>query len=211
MAGSLIGVGCHRCPPRERTSGPYRRYEPDPVVGQPFVIDGELSRRIATVERRIQSIDESSAELLSSVARFLLRSEAIASSRIEGVTPSAEQVALAELGQTEEVQGLSAQAQLVANNLTVVQDASGRLARADAITVDDLEGLHRAPLADEPRLHGTRTRQNWIGGAQYHPLDADFVPPAPEAVPALVDDLLDYLAGAADSPLVQDAIAHAQF
>lgn len=196
---------------RERRSGAFRWYEPDALVGQAILVDGALSRRIALVERRVRSLDGPGAHLLSSVARFLLRSEAIASSRIEGVAPSAKQVALAELGRTEQVEGLSAQARLVANNLTVVQDATGRLAEADVVTIDDVEGLHRALLTDEPHLHGVRTRQNWIGGAEHHPLDADFVSPAPAQVPLLISDLLEYLSGAADSPLVQAAIVHAQF
>lgn len=198
-------------PRRERRSGEFRWYAPDPIVGSARVIPGDLARRIAQVERRIRSLDGPGADVLSSVARFLLRSEAIASSHIEGVVPSAKQVALAELGTTEQVQGLSAQAKLVANNLTVVQDAAGRLAEADSISPADLELLHAALLAEEPRLHGIRTRQNWIGGAEHHPLDADFVPPAAEHVPQLIDDLLDYATGAADSPLVQAAIVHAQF
>lgn len=45
------------------------------------------------------------AESLAGVSRFLLRSEAIAGSRIEGIVPSAQQVALAELGQSETVRG----------------------------------------------------------------------------------------------------------
>lgn len=198
-------------PRRERRSGEFWWYAPDPVVGQPFVVTAEQSRRIAAVERRIRSLDGPGADLSSSVSRFLLRSEAIASSRIEGVAPSAKQVALAELGRTEQLQGLSDQARLVANNLTAVQEAAGRLAEADEVTVDDLEGLHRALLSEEPHLHGIRIRQNWIGGADHHPIDADFVPPAAHEVLPLITDLLDYLTGAADSPLVQAAIVHAQF
>lgn len=198
-------------PRRERRSGEYRWYEPDLVVGHRRLVDGDLARRIAQVERRVRSLDGPGADVLSSVARFLLRSEAIASSHIEGVAPSAKQVALAELATIEQVQGVGAQARLVANNLTVVQEAAGRLAEVDTITVDDLEGLHSALLADEPRLHGIRTRQNWIGGADHHPWDADFVPPAPAQVPGLVADLLDYTTGAADSPLIQAAVVHAQF
>lgn len=198
-------------PRRERRSGSYRWYEPDRVVGRPLAISAELSLRIALVERRLRGLDGPGADLLSSVSRFLLRSEAIASSRIEGVSPSAKQVALAELGTTEEVQGLSAQAKLVANNLTVVQEAAGLLAERHSVTAEDVVRLHSALLAAEPQLHGIRTRQNWIGGANHHPLDADFVPPAAHLVPGLLDDLLVYLTGAADSPLVQAAIVHAQF
>lgn len=145
------------------------------------------------------------------MSRFLLRSEAIASSRIEGITPSPKQIAFAELGQHEEVRGLSESAQLVANTMTVVRDAATHLQRAEAVTVEHVVGLHRALLPDEPRHHGLRTVQNWIGGSHWHPLDADFVPPTPDAVTSLMTDLTAYLNGAAHSPIVQAALVHAQF
>lgn len=198
-------------PRSERRSGTYRWFEPDRVVARPLVIPAPLAQRIAEVERSLHSLDGPGADLLTSVSRFLLRSEAIASSRIEGVAPSAKQVALAELSHLEEVRGLSDQARLVANNLTVVQEASSRLAETETVEVGDIEQLQAALLTDEPGMHGIRTRQNWIGGANFHPLDADFVPPAPHLVRELMDDLLSYLNGAADSPLVQAAIVHAQF
>jgi Fic family protein len=53
--------------------------------------------------------------------------------------------------------------------------------------------------------------QNWIGGSDYTPIDALFVPPPPELVAELMDDLLAF-AGRTDLPiLAQAAIAHAQF
>lgn len=213
----------------ESRSGRYAWYEPDTLVGQAIAIGGDLARRIGAVERRIRALEGPGAHELMSVSRFLLRSEAIASSRIEGVAPSARQVALAELSlfppqrdghhqagprgeqSTARVPGLSTQARLVANNLTVVREAAGRLADSADVTAEDLADLHRALLPDEPHLHGFRTGQNWIGGATHHPLGADFVPPAPDEVLRLVADLLVYLSGAADSPLVQAAIVHAQF
>jgi len=151
------------------------------------------------------------AGYLAAVGRFLLRSEAIASSRIEGIAPSAQQVALAELGLHESVRGISAQATLVANNMTVVRAATKRLVAVDEVTVEDIESLHEALLPDEPRHHGLRQVQNWIGGSTWHPLDAAFVPPPPEQVPDLTRDLVDYLNGAAHGPLVQAAVVHAQF
>jgi Fic family protein len=70
--------------------------------------------------------------------------------------------------------------------------------------------LHRALLPDHPQ-QGLRDRQNWIGGSDWHPLDADFVPPPPEAVPGLMADLAAYLSGAVHAPLLQAALVHAQF
>lgn len=198
-------------PRRDRRSGSYRRYLPDPLDGWPVVVDGELSLHVAAVERQVRGLNGPGAEALAGVARFLLRSEAIASSRIEGLAPSPQQVALAELGRSESVLGVSQQAQLVANNMTVVRDATTALVEADEVTVDHVVDLQRALLPDEPRHHGLRDVQNWIGGSDWHPIDADFAPPDPERVPALMADLMHYLNGAAHSPVVQAALVHAQF
>lgn len=205
---SALGSGVRR---KDRRSGAYRSYVPDPLEERAVSLSSELSRRIAEAEAAVRRIDGSGGELLASVSRFLLRSEAIASSRIEGVAPSPRQVALAELGQTEHVRGVSEQAQLVANNLTIVRDASTKLVDVGAVTVADIEELHRALLPEQPQLHGVREVQNWIGGSDYHPIDADFVPPAPEHVHGLMADLVACINGAAYSPLVHAALVHAQF
>lgn len=198
-------------PRRAQRAGSYRRYVPDPVDGATLAVDGDLSRRVTRVERDLRALDGSDADGLSGIARFLLRSEAIASSRIEGIAPSPQQVALAELGQSESVRGVSEQAQLVANNMTVVRRSTTELVDTDLITVDGIVDLHASLLPDQPRHHGLRDVQNWIGGSDWNPIDADFVPPAPERVPELMADLVDYLNGAAHAPLIQAAVVHAQF
>ena len=149
---------------------------------------------------------------LEGLARFLLRSEAVASSRIEGLSVSPQQLAIAELAQVEDVTGHSftENARLVANNITLLRDATSTVASAPAVTVDGLDALHRA-LLDDAELHGSRTAQNWVGGSEWHPLDAEFVPPPPELVPDLMADLATYCSGATHSPLVQAGLAHAQF
>jgi Fic family protein len=52
---------------------------------------------------------------------------------------------------------------------------------------------------------------NWIGGNDYNPCGADFVPPPPEYVDALLSDLCDAINNASLPPLVQAALVHAQF
>ena len=53
--------------------------------------------------------------------------------------------------------------------------------------------------------------QTGIGGSDHSPRDALHVPPAPERVPALMHDLIDYLNRDDVPVMVQAAIAHAQF
>lgn len=199
-------------PRRERRGGTFHTYVPDPLVGAAFVADDSLDDLLAQAERAVRALEDGhGADDLSGIARFLLRSEAIASSRIEGIVPTARQVAFAELAEHEPIKTFGDQARLVARNMTVVREATTALAEPAPVTADALVELHRALLADEPRHHGIRTVQNWIGGASWHPIDAEFVPPEPTCVPALLDDLAKYVSGAAHGPIVQAALAHAQF
>lgn len=194
---------------RDRRSGEYRAYVPDPLVGAALVLSPGTEALAARAEARVRALG--ALPDMAGIARFLLRSEAIASSRIEGVAPSAHRVALAELAQQEKVRGLSEQARAVARNVTLVRTAVEKLSGARPVTADRLLALHRSLLPDSPEHHGIRSTQNWVGGSSYHPLDADFVPPPPELVPDLVADLLTYLNGATHAPLIQAALVHAQF
>ena len=171
----------------------------------------ELSTKAAEAEEAVREVSQGRyAADLEGMARFLLRSEAIASSLIEGIAPSPQQVALAELAQEEDVRGFSEQAKLVANNITVLRRASRELVDAHRIGVGDIVGLHSALLPDEQH-QGLRTVQNWIGGSNWHPLEADFVPPPPRDVIPLMSDLAEYMNGSLHAPLVQAALVHAQF
>lgn len=193
--------------------GSYLAYLPDSLLTRPVVMSPELAAHAADVEAAVRGLTLTpEARSLEGLARFLLRSEAIASSRIEGLQVSAQQVALAELAQTEGVatRSFTRNAQLVANNITTVRKAASDLAAAAAVTVADVDELHRALLPDEQH-HGQRTVQNWIGGSDWHPLDAEFVPPPPDRVAALMTDLVRYANGGTHAPLVQAALVHAQF
>lgn len=193
--------------------GRYRCYLPDPLANRPLIIDAALARRAHEVEmivRRLATAPHSRS--LEGLARFMLRSEAIASSKIEGLRVSPQQVALAELATTEDSvkSGFTTNAALVANNITALRQAATELAHADVIDVAAVNRLHRALLPEE-KHQGLRTVQNWIGGNDWNPTDAEFVPPPQEQVPALMADLCDYLGGGVHAPLVQAAMVHAQF
>lgn len=196
-----------------RQGGRYEAYLPDLLNERPLALANELAAHAADVEatvRNLASNPESGS--IEGLARFLLRSEAIASSRIEGMQVSPQQVALAELAQSEHLTkaGFSHTAQLVANNITIVGKAATDLATSPVVTVAGVDELHRALLPEE-RHHGLRRVQNWIGGNDWNPIDAEFVPPPPAHVKTLMDDLVSYMGGGGHAPLVQAALAHAQF
>jgi Fic family protein len=196
-----------------RRGGTFQTYLPDLLATRPVVLDAAVTARAAEVEATVRELTAGpQMRVLEGLSRFMLRSEAIASSRIEGMQASPQQIALAELAQTDvpQAKGFTRNARFVANNITALRKAATELAEASSITIDGIDELHRSLLPDE-RHHGLRTVQNWIGGSDWHPIDADFVPPPPERVPDLMADLVGYLNGGLHAPLVQAALAHAQF
>lgn len=197
-------------PSRDRKQGAYRRYSPDRMTDLILPTSATLSHLSAEAEAAILSLHDETGDLRR-LGRLLVRSEAIASSRIEGIAPSPRNVALAELHHKEALVGVTQDAAHVADNLIAVQQAISTLTETARLTPADIETVHASLLPNEPRHHGLRTVQNWIGGSNYHPLDADFVPPAPDMVPALMEDLATYMRGALHAPIIQAALAHAQF
>lgn len=197
-------------PKRARRGGSYQAYVPELLTAE-LKPTPEIIQTAARVERKLLNLNQSTNVIgLEAIARFLLRSEAISSSKIEGIAPSADKVALAELAQTEAVVGFGRNAELVANNVTMLRKAQVELSTKDSITVADLCSLQES-LLDSPKLSGIRTTQNWIGGSNYHPIDAEFVPPPANLVPELMADLCEYTSGAFHGPLIQAALVHAQF
>ncbi|MFG1704496.1 Fic family protein [Nonomuraea sp. M3C6] len=186
---------------------------PDHLVGGTLVIAPDVAQEAAKAEGLVRRLTSHSASHgVDGLARFLLRSEAIASSRIEGLQTSPQQVALAELAVHDPgvSRGFTATAALVANNVKALRQAVTELVAVESVSVADVVALHTALLPEE-RHHGLREVQNWVGGGNWHPLDAEFVPPPPGHVQPLMDDLVSYINMAEHSPLIQATLAHAQF
>lgn len=80
-----------------RSSGPYRAYIPQKLCeGVPIAAD--VAKRAGRLERRINAAFPTKiASGLESIARLLVRREAVASSKIEGLQTSAKKLAQAEL------------------------------------------------------------------------------------------------------------------
>ncbi|MEU7912518.1 Fic family protein [Microbispora bryophytorum] len=198
---------------RDRRGGVYRPYLPDRLVGRLLVVSPDIAREVSVVEGMVRRlVAHPAGDGIDGLARFLLRSEAIASSRIEGLQASPQQVALAELSGYDDgvSKGFTATARLVANNVTALRQAVTDLVAAESVSTSDIVALHQVLLPEE-RHHGLRQVQNWVGGGDRHPLEAEFVPPPPEHVPSLMDDLATYLNGAEHAALIQAALVHAQF
>lgn len=200
-------------PRRDKQGGEYRAFVPDLLSGSAWVIPPALAKQAAEVEREILALSRNDASgQLEPIARLLMRSEAISSSRIEGIAPQVDKVVLAELAQDEDVRGFKESAEAVARNLKVLRSIEESFTNEPTITVELLERFQSELLGDNPSIpRGLREMQNWIGGSNRTPIGADFIPPPPGQVRELVEDLCAYLDSAHHGALIQAAIAHVQF
>lgn len=201
---------------RERRSGEYEYYVPTPLADLSAVLEADVVGDVARAERAIAELNAGVAALHSSegIARLLLRAEAVSSSHIEGLTIGTRRLLRAEanLGGGE-FRGDAAAAEVV-GNIHAMQDALDTALGDGPVTVDTILGIHRTLLADTriADLGGVvRDRQNWVGGNSYNPLEADYVPPAPESVGDLLEDVAAYCNDELPSPVLQAALVHAQF
>ena len=151
---------------------------------------------------------------LEGLARFLLRAESVASSKIEGLEVGPRRLLDAEVALAAGGDAADRIAVEVLANVAAMEAAVELGASAERIAVDDLLRIHRTltERSATPEIAGVvRTVQNWIGGSSYNPCSAAFVPPPPDSLDVLLDDLLAYVNGDDHPALVQAAIAHAQF
>ena len=150
---------------------------------------------------------------LGSIAQNLLRSESVASSRIEGVVISHRRLARTAHQGPGERRGDDRAAEVL-GNVEAMKRAIELGGKAEPFSVSDILDIHRALLrhTQDSEIAGViRDQQNWIGGNDHNPVGATYVPPPPEHVPALLDDLCEFINRDDLSPIAQAAIAHAQF
>jgi Fic family protein len=209
----IAGNGASR---RDRRSCDYQAYVPDPLRGRRFVLGGDVAADAADAEAAITRLNAEATALVDTeaLARILLRAESVASSRIEGLEIGTRRLLRADAIRSLHQQSTDMTASDVLANIDAMLYGVERVGVADQITVDVLLEIHRRLLAGtrlESEAGSFRQVQNWIGGSDYNPCSADYVPPPPEVVPDLMDDLCAFC-NSDDLPAVaQAAIAHAQF
>lgn len=203
--------------PRERWQGTYWAYQPFSLTEPEWRIDPAVAAEAGRVERRIRNLKfHKAAGKLEAVSRYLLRSEAVSSSHIEGLRSNARNIVFEELKRLEHTaNGMTdsrpaSTAAEVADNIAALTSAVERLGTAERITWADIEQLQKELL---PSLSapGIRDRQNWVGGSEIHPGQAEFIPPTEQALAPAVEDLVEFMSGAATGCLIQAGLVHAQF
>lgn len=199
--------------PRFRRACSYDVFFPDPLGEAVFDLDGDVAAAMSEAQQEIINLNHTADPALASLSRLLLRTESIASSKVEGMHADIRSVARAEarrsLGRS-----ISRQVAEIIANIDAMQKGVDLVAASDELTPEALCDIHEALMSQGvvPLNPGKiRERQNWIGGNDVNPCGAAYVPPPPEEVQWLMEDLGQFCNSEMHPPLIQAAIAHAQF
>lgn len=196
-----------------RKGGRYNAFVPPNIADYPFTLRNATAKDVETGRTALRELkDLHLAPGLHSLAETLLRSESVASSRIEGLDMTHARLARARYGDGRE----DKKAREVIANIDAMRKAIELGASSSVLGVAAIRDIHRALIRGEtlrgkPYAGLIREEQNWIGGNDRNPVGATFVPPPPEYVRPLLDDLEQFIARTDLDPLAQAAIAHGQF
>lgn len=182
----------------------YRPAAPALIAARTPYLEPPTLANVEAATLALRTADEKGGTGASAVP--LLRTESAASSKIEQIEVGQRYVGRALAGlPTRQRSALE-----VAHNVAALQ-AAVQMPLENGITAEMLHEAHRILLPDEEWAGTPRTQQNWIGGSDYSPRDARYVPPEHERVPELMTDLAGFASRNDVPALAQAAIAHAQF
>lgn len=204
---------------KDRRPFAYSAVVPADIADWHHAVGHDLARRLEAASVAIARLDaHPSSHHLHAVDAALLRSEAVASSQLEGIRASHRRIAEASLG-APLAGRLSHDARTVHANITVLRQILDDLSADTPITVDALCTANATLLAgtrfdlvsgDIGGAGSLRTGAMWVG-SHPSPRDADFIAPPHEDVPKLMVDLERFVARTDLPAVTQAGLAHAQF
>lgn len=201
-------------PARFKRACRYDAFIPDALHSLNIELPAATAGVVSEAEAAIRELNTTSASgALAPLARLLLRTESIASSKIEGLQLGVRELARAE-ARTSAGRHRSRTAIEVMANIEAMQVAVTEASRTPRFGEPELLSIHHRLMEADARsgIAGRlRSGQNWIGGNDYNPCGADFVPPPVEALPHLLEDLYAEVNDDLKPPIVQAALVHAQF
>jgi Fic family protein len=200
-------------PARHRRACQYEAFVPAELAAMRVTLPVEIAGLVSEAESSVRELNAIAQPALAPLARLLLRTESIASSKVEGLQMGVRELARAEARMETGGRRSETAVEIVAN-IGAMETAITDAATAPGFGEAQLLAIHRRLMADDQRRQiagHLRTNQNWIGGNDYTPCGADFVPPPIEEVPRLLADLYQVINDDSLPPLVQAALVHAQF
>jgi Fic family protein len=200
-------------PPRYRRACSYEAFIPDPIREIEVTLSGDSLATLSDAEARIRALNARAEPALAPFARLLLRTESIASSKVEGLQVDVRDLARAE-AKLDTGRSAASRALEILANVDAMQLAIEEATSPQGFDEGHVVAIHEALMTAAPNaaIAGQiRNEQNWIGGNDYNPCGADFVPPPHEDLRELLDDLCRAIGADTLPPLVHAAVVHAQF
>jgi Fic family protein len=190
----------------------YQAFIPRPIADEDFLLPSQVAELASAAERATRQLNDNPPRIgnLEALARQLLRAESVASSRIEGLVLSHRRLARAAFAPERHDEN----AQLVLQNIAALEEAVELAASVEILGPKHIRDLHEILFRgtrDEHYAGVIREEQNWIGGRATNPSDAEFIPPPPEYVERLLEDLCLFANRGDVQPIIQAAVVHAQF
>lgn len=151
---------------------------------------------------KLQTLDFDSKYFLDSI----LLSESLKSTQIEGTQISQDEMYylkyMEETDDNKEIQNLK----------KTVEYAYEKISNGKDIDIELVNAMHRLLFDSKKKSGHIRTTQNWIGPKEAGIDSAIFIPPAPENVYGLLENLYEYMNDEFMDPyLINVALSHAQF
>ncbi len=175
-----------------------------------YVATREISAMANASAGDLSNLDLVHGRTLKALNHMLLRTESVASSKIEDLDADLTDYGRAVLHVRANATGVAVASATAALGRMIEDADSHRRIRPEALLTAHHDLFRRMP--DEQHRAGKfREVQNWIAGSDYAPIGALYVPPPPETVASYLDDLFAF-ANRTDMPaVIQAAIVHAQF
>lgn len=199
-----------------QVSEPYEAFVPHRIAGWTPHPDRSTLSRLGAADAHLRALQQDLRQS-PALSWCLNRTEAIASSSVEGIRTTLRSLSLLESMRAHRSPARAeADRQALGNaRLNAFAMDVGRR-RPAAVTVADVEEMHRrlfVATAQQSASGLLRSEQNWIGRrGERTPARAHFVPPPPEAVEPLLADAMTYVSDPPWLPaLAKAAIAHLQF
>jgi len=200
-------------PAKYRKACKYEAFIPELLASSRIQLSAESMGMVSEAENAIRALNDVARPGLRPLARLLLRTESIASSKVEGMQLGVRELARAE-ARKESGGKPGATALEILANIDAMELAVEDAATVEHFSVKEIRAVHRRLMENAPssRVAGRiRTQQNWIGGNDHNPCGADYVPPPPDRVAPLLADLCRAVNDDVLPPLIQAALIHAQF
>ena len=193
---------------RQEKSTILKTYEssiPDMISDKTISLPNNLEARISDLLVNLARYDMEQIQKGYGFPMMLLRSESSSSSQIENLTSSIRNISMAELSDKAPTN-----AKLIMGNVKAMHNA---LAIEGALNIKSIKKIHHALMEDSKHEIAGEFRKTavWIGGTNYSPHKAIFVPPHFKRIAELMDDLIIFANRVDLNPIIKAAILHAQF